>query len=189
MRRNWRGAPRPPACADHRAWAHALPVLQGPRRLGGGARRQGARVDPGRGQRRHRQLRRAERALRPSGADAVMIGRGAQGRPWFPGQLARYLAGGRAESTPPLPAAAATDRALYDEMLTITARASACATRASISAGRSTRLRRPRGAPPQPLKTAARAFSRPANPREMHAPPRRGVRRPVRDGAHEAGGA
>ena len=31
---------------DHRAWPHALPVLQGPRRLGGGARGQGARRDP-----------------------------------------------------------------------------------------------------------------------------------------------
>ena len=33
----------------------------------------------------------AEQALAASGADAVMVGRGAQGRPWFPGQLARYL--------------------------------------------------------------------------------------------------
>ena len=31
-----------------------------------------------------------------SGADAVMIGRGAQGRPWFPGQVARFLATGTA---------------------------------------------------------------------------------------------
>src|SRR5467141_2400666 len=35
----------------------------------------------------------ADTALARSGADAVMIGRGAQGRPWFPGQVARYLAG------------------------------------------------------------------------------------------------
>jgi tRNA-dihydrouridine synthase B len=35
----------------------------------------------------------AETALAQSRADAVMIGRGAQGRPWFPGQVARYLAG------------------------------------------------------------------------------------------------
>jgi nifR3 family TIM-barrel protein len=33
----------------------------------------------------------AEAALDASGADAVMVGRGAQGQPWFPGQLARYL--------------------------------------------------------------------------------------------------
>ena len=49
---------------DHRARAHALPVLQGPRRLGGGARGQGQRRDPGRGQRRHRFVRR--RRLRRS---------------------------------------------------------------------------------------------------------------------------
>jgi nifR3 family TIM-barrel protein len=36
----------------------------------------------------------AEAALDASGADAVMVGRGAQGQPWFPGQLARYLTGG-----------------------------------------------------------------------------------------------
>src|SRR3954466_2189026 len=33
-------------------------------------------------------------ALTASGADAVMVGRGAQGRPWFPGDLAHYLATG-----------------------------------------------------------------------------------------------
>src|ERR1035437_9440508 len=44
----------------------------------------------------------AERALAAAGADAVMIGRAAQGRPWFPGQVARYLATGRRERTPPL---------------------------------------------------------------------------------------
>lgn len=31
--------------------------------------------------------------LEASGADGVMIGRGAQGRPWFPGQVAAFLAG------------------------------------------------------------------------------------------------
>ena len=36
-------------------------------------------------------------ALDASGADAVMIGRGAQGRPWFPGQVARFLATARAK--------------------------------------------------------------------------------------------
>jgi tRNA-dihydrouridine synthase B len=33
-------------------------------------------------------------ALEASGADGVMIGRGATGRPWFPGQVVRYLATG-----------------------------------------------------------------------------------------------
>src|SRR4051812_40010614 len=34
-------------------------------------------------------------ALAASGADAVMIGRAAEGRPWLPGQIARALASGR----------------------------------------------------------------------------------------------
>jgi tRNA-dihydrouridine synthase B len=59
----------------------------------------------------------ADVALAASGADAVMIGRGAQGRPWFPGQLARYLAGGRREEPPPLAEQLALASALYGEML------------------------------------------------------------------------
>jgi tRNA-dihydrouridine synthase B len=60
----------------------------------------------------------AEAALAASGADAVMIGRGAQGRPWFPGQLARYLAGGRREEAPPLMQQLAMLTTLYDDELT-----------------------------------------------------------------------
>jgi nifR3 family TIM-barrel protein len=56
-------------------------------------------------------------ALAASGADAVMIGRGAQGRPWFPGQVARYLASGRREAPPPLERQLALVSDLYDEML------------------------------------------------------------------------
>ena len=41
-------------------------------------------------------------ALEMSGADAVMIGRGAQGQPWLPGQIGRRLETGVAESAPPL---------------------------------------------------------------------------------------
>jgi tRNA-dihydrouridine synthase B len=59
----------------------------------------------------------AKEALARSGADGVMVGRGAQGRPWFPGQLARYLAGGRREVAPPLAAQRDIIVALYDEML------------------------------------------------------------------------
>jgi len=59
----------------------------------------------------------AETALVRSGADAVMIGRGAAGRPWFPGQVARHLAGAPAEIAPPLCAQHAIMAALYDEML------------------------------------------------------------------------
>lgn len=59
----------------------------------------------------------ATRALAASGADAVMVGRAAQGRPWFPGQVARYLATGVREATPPLARQLALIDALYDEMI------------------------------------------------------------------------
>src|SRR6202047_5500029 len=41
-------------------------------------------------------------ALEMSGADAIMIGRGAQGQPWLPGQIGRRLESGIAESSPSL---------------------------------------------------------------------------------------
>ena len=56
-------------------------------------------------------------ALARSGADAVMIGRGAQGKPWFPGQVARYLATGRREAPPGLERQLALVSDLYDDML------------------------------------------------------------------------
>jgi tRNA-dihydrouridine synthase B len=59
----------------------------------------------------------ADVALAESGADAVMIGRGAQGRPWFPGQVARYLATGRRENAPTLDAQFALVNTLYDALL------------------------------------------------------------------------
>jgi tRNA-dihydrouridine synthase B len=59
----------------------------------------------------------ADRALQVSGADAIMLGRGAQGRPWLPGQIARYLAEGVREPAPPLPVQFALIAALYEEML------------------------------------------------------------------------
>jgi tRNA-dihydrouridine synthase len=59
----------------------------------------------------------ADAALRASGADVVMVGRAAQGRPWFPGQIARYLETGRREGAPPLATQFALIAALYDEML------------------------------------------------------------------------
>jgi nifR3 family TIM-barrel protein len=59
----------------------------------------------------------ADRALALSGADAVMVGRGAQGRPWFPGQLARYLEGARRESAPPLGIQHALALELYEGLL------------------------------------------------------------------------
>jgi nifR3 family TIM-barrel protein len=59
----------------------------------------------------------AAAALADSGADAVMIGRAAQGRPWLPGQIARYLATGRREAAPSLATQLALTLRLYDEML------------------------------------------------------------------------
>ncbi|QPF81769.1 tRNA dihydrouridine synthase DusB [Bradyrhizobium genosp. L] len=55
-------------------------------------------------------------ALDRSGADAVMIGRGAQGQPWLPGQIGRRLETGIAETAPPLAVQLAHVRALYDEI-------------------------------------------------------------------------
>jgi tRNA-dihydrouridine synthase B len=64
-----------------------------------------------------RSLDDARRALSASGADAVMIGRGAQGRPWLPGQIARALDGGAPENPPPLATQYEIVITLYDEML------------------------------------------------------------------------
>jgi tRNA-dihydrouridine synthase B len=55
-------------------------------------------------------------ALRESGADAVMIGRGAQGAPWLPGQIGRQLQSGVAEQAPSLPQQLSYVRSLYDEV-------------------------------------------------------------------------
>ena len=59
----------------------------------------------------------ADAALAASGADAVMVGRGAQGRPWFPGQLAHYLATGERQKQPGLNAQLALIQTLYDATL------------------------------------------------------------------------
>jgi tRNA-dihydrouridine synthase B len=56
-------------------------------------------------------------ALVASGADAVMIGRAAQGRPWLPGQIGGRLAGGGREGAPPLATQLMLIEQLYDEML------------------------------------------------------------------------
>jgi nifR3 family TIM-barrel protein len=59
----------------------------------------------------------AEAALKASRADALMIGRAAQGRPWFPGQVARYLATGTRHDDPPLAQQLSILGAVYDDML------------------------------------------------------------------------
>jgi tRNA-dihydrouridine synthase B len=53
-------------------------------------------------------------ALEMSGADAVMIGRGAQGQPWLPGQIGRRLHTGTAEPSPALADQLNYVCALYD---------------------------------------------------------------------------
>jgi nifR3 family TIM-barrel protein len=59
---------------------------------------------------------RAVTALKMSGADAVMVGRGAQGQPWLPGQIGRRLETGAVEAAPSLPEQLTFIRALYDEV-------------------------------------------------------------------------
>lgn len=59
----------------------------------------------------------AERMLAQSGADGVMVGRGAQGRPWFPGQLARYFKTGVREPEPDLPVQLRLITRLYEDVL------------------------------------------------------------------------
>jgi tRNA-dihydrouridine synthase B len=56
-------------------------------------------------------------ALEQSGADAVMVGRGSRGRPWFPGQLARYLTTGERASDPPLATQHRLVAELYEDTL------------------------------------------------------------------------
>ncbi len=56
-------------------------------------------------------------ALEESTADAVMVGRGAQGQPWMPGQIARRLETGVTEPPPSLADQLAYIRALYDDLL------------------------------------------------------------------------
>ena len=55
-------------------------------------------------------------ALEMSGADAVMMGRGAQGQPWLPGQIGRRLESGVIEQAPPLVQQLTYIRALYDDV-------------------------------------------------------------------------
>lgn len=55
-------------------------------------------------------------AIEASGADAVMVGRGAQGQPWLPGQIGRRLETGVVEAAPSLPEQLRHVRTLYDEI-------------------------------------------------------------------------
>ncbi len=59
----------------------------------------------------------AKTCLEQSGADGVMIGRGAYGRPWFPAQIARFLESGERMPDPKLAAQYRMLRAHLEEML------------------------------------------------------------------------
>jgi tRNA-dihydrouridine synthase B len=56
-------------------------------------------------------------ALKLSGADAVMVGRGAQGQPWLPGQIGRRFETGVAEQAPSLADQLKYICTLYDDVL------------------------------------------------------------------------
>lgn len=60
----------------------------------------------------------AAEALRRSGADGVMIGRGCYGRPWFPAQVAAFLRTGQRRAEPPLAQQKDVILRHYDAMLT-----------------------------------------------------------------------
>lgn len=60
----------------------------------------------------------ANRMLASSGADAVMVGRAAVGRPWFVGQLSSYLAAGRVPPEPSQPVKLAAALEHYESLLT-----------------------------------------------------------------------
>ena len=59
----------------------------------------------------------AREALAQSGADGVMIGRGAYGRPWFVSQVSRFLKTGERAADPPLAERLAIVLAHYEAML------------------------------------------------------------------------
>jgi tRNA-dihydrouridine synthase B len=58
-----------------------------------------------------------DRALAESGADGVMIGRGAYGRPWFIDQVAHYLRTGERRADPSLAEQYTAVRSHYESML------------------------------------------------------------------------
>jgi len=59
----------------------------------------------------------AAECMRQSGADGVMVGRGAYGRPWFPNQVTHYLRTGEHLADPSLPEQFETLRSHYEDML------------------------------------------------------------------------
>lgn len=61
----------------------------------------------------------AREALRQSGADGVMIGRGAYGKPWLLGQVMAELGGGGAKPDPELDEQLSTMLEQYEDMLSL----------------------------------------------------------------------
>ena len=61
----------------------------------------------------------AREALRQSGADGIMIGRGAYGRPWLLGQAMADLGGGGTKPDPTLDEQLSTMLEQYEDMLTL----------------------------------------------------------------------
>src|SRR6185369_13514291 len=61
----------------------------------------------------------AREALRQSGADGVMIGRGAYGRPWLLGQIMAELSEGRARFDPSLDEQLDVMLEQYEDMLSL----------------------------------------------------------------------
>ena len=88
--------------ADLGAWPHPLPVLQGRADWGAVRAVKDAIGIPLVVNGDITSFEKAVAALEMSGADAVMVGRGAQGQPWLPGQIGRRLESGIAESAPSL---------------------------------------------------------------------------------------
>ncbi|HWJ71823.1 MAG TPA: tRNA dihydrouridine synthase DusB [Kaistia sp.] len=66
-----------------------------------------------------RTIAEAETALRLSGADGIMIGRGAYGRPWLPGAIAAYCCDGVMPAAPAGDALVDLLVAQYEEMLMV----------------------------------------------------------------------
>jgi tRNA-dihydrouridine synthase B len=61
----------------------------------------------------------ADRALSESGADGVMIGRGAYGKPWLPNQIAHYLLTGEKIASPSIFEQKELVLSHYSDMLTV----------------------------------------------------------------------